>query len=33
LAKIQPVKENLGFIGPKFPPLDTSVKSLHGFGS
>jgi len=27
------VKENLCFIGTKFPHLDTSVKSLHGFGS
>ena len=27
------VKENLGFIGTKFPHLGTTVKSLHGFDS
>jgi len=29
----QNVKENLCFIGTKFSYLDTSEKSLHGFGS
>ena len=33
LSYISSVKENLAFIGTKFPHLDTSVKSLHGFGS
>jgi len=32
-VETQNVKENLCFIGTKFPHLDTSVKSLHGFGS
>jgi len=27
------VKENLGFIGTKFPHLGTTVKSLHWFDS